>query len=219
VNPNNPTGVHVDRTELDRVLRSAGSGTRVWVDEAYIDSVSTDESLEQFAASSSNVIVCKSMSKAYALSGARVGYLCGPPKLMRELRTITPPWVVSLPAQIAAVQALRDPDYYRSRYAETLTLRNRLADDLMSMGLTVWPGAANFLLCRLRADGLTVATLLERCRTQGLFLRNISTMTSRPEINSGLFRVAVKDAVTNHRIIDVMRKAITTPILRDTHAG
>ncbi len=205
VNPNNPTGVHVDRADLDRVLRSAGSGTRVWVDEAYIDYVSSEESLEQFAAASSNVIVCKSMSKAYALSGARVGYLCGPPQLMSALRTITPPWVVSLPAQIAAVHAVRDPEYYRCRYAETRTLRSALAGELRSLGLTVWPGAANFLLCQLPEHVLSVSTLLERCREQRLFLRDVSTMMSRPELGTGLFRVAVKDADTNRRIVDIIR--------------
>ncbi len=205
VNPNNPTGVHVDRRELERVLRSVRSGTRVWVDEAYIDFVSSDESLEQFAAASSNVIVCKSMSKAYALSGARVGYLCGPPTLMHELRTITPPWVVSLPAQIAAVHALRDPEYYRCRYAETRTLRSALADELRRLSMTVWPGAANFLLCRLPAHALPVFKFLARCREQGLFLRDVSTMTSRLEVNTGLFRVAVKDANTNRKIVDIIR--------------
>src|SRR6266576_385362 len=61
---------------------------------------------------SENVIVCKSMSKVYALSGARVAYLCAGPHQLEELRALTPPWVVSLPAQVAAVRALNDPAYY-----------------------------------------------------------------------------------------------------------
>ena len=49
------------------------------------------------------------MSKVYALSGARCAYLCASPHLLETLRSITPPWAVSLPGQVAAVAALRDP--------------------------------------------------------------------------------------------------------------
>lgn len=50
--------------------------TRIWIDETYIDYVDPKLSLESFAAVSPNVIVCKSMSKVYALSGLRVAYRC-----------------------------------------------------------------------------------------------------------------------------------------------
>src|SRR6266567_4724142 len=119
VNPNSPTGRHVPRPEMERVLSRAPARTRVWVDETYVDYAGAGQSLEPFAANSENVIVCKSMSKVYALSGARVAYLCAGPHQLEELRAITPPWVVSLPAQVAAVRALQDQDYYAARYAET----------------------------------------------------------------------------------------------------
>ncbi len=76
VNPNSPTGRHVPREELIAVLQHAPPATRIWVDETYVEYAGADQSLETFAAASENVIVCKSMSKVYALSGARVGYLC-----------------------------------------------------------------------------------------------------------------------------------------------
>src|SRR6185369_14914809 len=101
------------------------------------------------AAQSENLIVCKSMSKVYALSGARVAYLCSSPHQLEELKAITPPWVVSLPAQVAAVNALADPEYYAARYAETANLRVELATELSSLGLQVIPGIANFLLATL----------------------------------------------------------------------
>jgi histidinol-phosphate/aromatic aminotransferase/cobyric acid decarboxylase-like protein len=205
VNPNNPTGAHISRDDLERVLRSAPKTTRFWIDEAYIDYISSDESLERFAAGSSNVIVCKSLSKAYALSGLRVGYLCGPRELMSELRSITPPWVVGLAAQVAAVHALRDREYYQTRYAETRELRSALAADLEASGLAVWLGAANFLLCRLPPSIGPLAAFLTRCREQGLFLRDIASMTSRPESHSGMFRVAVKDVETNRRMVAIIR--------------
>ena len=79
VNPNSPTGRHVPREELIAVLRHAPPATRIWVDETYVEYAGPDQSPETFAAASENVIVCKSMSKVYALSGVRAAYLCAGP--------------------------------------------------------------------------------------------------------------------------------------------
>jgi len=126
-----------------------------------------DQSLEKFAAKSKNVVVCKSMSKVYALSGVRAAYLCGPAEILEELRAITPPWAVSLSAQLAAVAALHDPDYYAARYAETNRLREELADQLSRFdGWEVLPGLANFILCHLPDDGPDAATLVKYCRAE-----------------------------------------------------
>jgi histidinol-phosphate/aromatic aminotransferase/cobyric acid decarboxylase-like protein len=103
VNPNSPTGHHIPGKELETVIRRATAHTRIWVDETYVEYAGPDHSLEEFACQSENVVVCKSMSKVYALSGARVAYLSAGQHQLEELRAITPPWVVSLPSQVAAV--------------------------------------------------------------------------------------------------------------------
>src|SRR5262249_33508080 len=149
VNPNSPTGRHVPREKLERVLRKAPARTRVWIDETYVEYAGPNESLERFAAGSLNVVVCKSMSKVYALSGARAAYLCGASGMMDDLRAINPPWAVGLLAQVAAVAAMQDPDYYAARYTETHRLRHELAEQISRfIGWEVLPGVANFLLCR-----------------------------------------------------------------------
>jgi len=209
VNPNSPTGRHIPRRELERLLRHVPLRTRVWVDETYVEYVGMDESLEQFAAQSENVTVCKSMSKVYALSGARVAYLCAGPHQLEALRVITPPWVVGLPAQVAAVHALQDPGYYAARYRETATLRERLAADLRLFGWDVLPGVANFLLCHLPPGGPDAATIVERCRTDGLFLRNAASMSQ--SLGSHCLRIAVKDAATNHRMLHILHAVLGQP--------
>jgi histidinol-phosphate/aromatic aminotransferase/cobyric acid decarboxylase-like protein len=88
--------------------------------------VGPDESLERFAVASENTIVCKTMSKVYALSGMRVAYLCASLHQLSDLIPITPPWAVSLPGQVAAVKALGDSAYYQDRYRETRQLREQL---------------------------------------------------------------------------------------------
>jgi len=207
VNPNSPTGRHIPRAELERVVSRAPLRTRVWVDETYIEYAGVGESLEQFAAQSENVIVCKSMSKVYALSGARAAYLCAGPHQLEELRAITPPWVVSLPAQVAAVRALQDSGYYLARFAETVSLREELAAQLRSLGWEVLPGIANFLLCHLPESGLDAASIVRRCREQGLFLRDAAVMGSR--LGTHTLRLAVKDAPTNQRMVAIIRQTLT----------
>jgi histidinol-phosphate/aromatic aminotransferase/cobyric acid decarboxylase-like protein len=204
VNPNSPTGRHIPRRALEAVLRSAPQKTRVWVDETYVDYAGPDESLERFAAQSENVIVCKSMSKVYALSGLRVAYLCAGAHQIEALRAITPPWVVGLPAQLAGSEALKDPVYYAARYAETKVLREHLGEQLKALGWEVIPGIANFLLTHLPENGVSAEPLIQECRRRGLFLRNAGLMGS--QMGSRAIRVAVKDAATNARIVQIIEE-------------
>ncbi len=205
VNPNSPTGQHLTRATLETVLRLAPRRSRVWIDETYIDYVGTSESLERFAAGSDNVVVCKSMSKVYALSGARVAYLCAGAHLLEELRAITPPWCIGLLAQVAAVAALQDPGYYAARHAETHRLREELASALGELGWNVVPGCANFLLARLPESGPSAAALVARCAGLGLHLRDVSRLGSGLDERS--IRIAVKDGPTQQRMLDILRSA------------
>jgi histidinol-phosphate/aromatic aminotransferase/cobyric acid decarboxylase-like protein len=203
VNPNSPTGQHVPRVELEKVLRAAAPGTRIWVDETYIEYAGQNESLEAFAAASPNVVVCKSMSKVYALSGARAAYLCGAAAVMEELRAINPPWAVSLLGQVAAVAALKDPEYYAARYAETHRLRDELAEQIAGLiGWEVLPGVANFLLCHLPEDGPDAAAIVKQCRARGLFLRDAGAMGRG--VGKHTLRMAVKDEETNQRMLRIL---------------
>jgi histidinol-phosphate/aromatic aminotransferase/cobyric acid decarboxylase-like protein len=149
------------------------------------------------------VIVCKSMSKVYALSGARVAYLCAGAHQLEALRAITPPWVIGLPAQVAAVRALEDPAYYATRYRETAGLREQLAADLRDLDWGVLPGIANFLLCHLPPAGPAAATIVARAREHGVFIRDAASMSA--SLGTHCVRLAVKDAATNRRMLDVLR--------------
>jgi histidinol-phosphate/aromatic aminotransferase/cobyric acid decarboxylase-like protein len=202
VNPNSPTGRHVDRVALQRVLSRVPPQIRVWVDETYVEYAGPGQSLEAFAASSENVIVCKSMSKVYALSGARAAYLCAAPHQLEELRAVTPPWVVSLPAQVAAVNALRDPQYYAARYRETAWLRAGLAAGLKELGWAVLPGIANFLLCHLPKDGPSAVSIAAACRRRDLFVRDAAPMGT--QLGTNALRIAVKDAATNRKMLEIL---------------
>ncbi len=206
VNPNNPTGRYLSKTELVEVLRYIPCRTLVWIDEAYLEYVADSESCESLASDSDNVIVCKSMSKVYALSGARVSYLCAASQQIAQLRPLNPPWAVSLPAQVAAVHALQDPAYYQRCYRETILLREQLACRLSEFqAFEIIPGAANLVLCHLKENAPGAESLIERCQLHGLFLRNVRNMGS--QLGDRAIRIAVKDPLTIERMIQTLAKA------------
>ncbi|MGE4618580.1 MAG: histidinol-phosphate transaminase [Planctomycetota bacterium] len=206
VNPNSPTGRYIPADELKELIESAPKSTRFWIDETYIEYVDSDQSLEKFSCHRENVIVCKSMSKVYALSGIRSAYLCGSSALLEPLRALTPPWAVSLPGQVAAVKALEDPQYYQSQYEKTAALRNEFKQGLEQLGLAVIPGVANFLLTFLPSPGPDAAEVTRRCRELGVHLRDASNMGS--QLGPYALRTAVKSAPENRRILEVLEQVL-----------
>lgn len=208
VNPNNPTGRHMPRDQVEEVLRGVPTCTRVWVDETYVEYAGPSQSLESFAMRKKNVIVCKSLSKSYALSGLRAGYLCGLPRLIAELRPLNPPWAVSLAAQIAAVYALQESDYYTMRYEQTHALRKQLTNDLAGLGISeIVPGIANFVMFHLPSEGPNATAVVSACRTHGIFLRDINRMGLA--MGRHAMRMAVKDAATNERMLKILKNVLS----------
>jgi histidinol-phosphate/aromatic aminotransferase/cobyric acid decarboxylase-like protein len=205
VNPNSPTGQMADPNGLAELI-GQHTATRFWVDETYIDYVDSRSSLEPVASRSNNLVICKSLSKAFALSGLRSAYLCGTQDLIEEVRVRTPPWVVSLPAQMATVFSLRNLDYYQARWNQTDELRAVLGDALSQRGIEVISGAANFLLCTLEAMKLPAQTLIQKCREHGLFLRGLTGM--RKDLDEYTFRIAVKDRTTIDRMLAILDKVL-----------
>jgi histidinol-phosphate/aromatic aminotransferase/cobyric acid decarboxylase-like protein/GNAT superfamily N-acetyltransferase len=201
VNPNNPTGRHLPADDLRTVVAAAPPATRWWIDEAYLGYIDPSESLASLATTDSRVIVCTSLSKMYALSGMRAAYLVAESSVTAELRRWTPPWPVSLPAQLAAVSALGDPDYYRERWQRTRHVRRTLAADLAGIdhSLLVDEGVLNFINLVLPIGGPSAAAFVTECRRHDVYLRDLSPLSS--QYQGRTVRIAVKDSDENARIV------------------
>ncbi|MER5223337.1 histidinol-phosphate aminotransferase family protein [Streptomyces flaveus] len=219
VNPNNPTGRHAPAAELRSVIAAAPARTRWWIDEAYLGYVDLTESLAGLAATDPQVVVCSSLSKMYALSGMRAAYLVAEPTTAARLRLRTPPWPVSLPAQLAAVAALRDPAYYSDCWLRTHALRRQLAADLAGLdeAVVVEEGVANFLTVTLPSGGPSAAQVVNECRRRDVYLRDLSPLSSAYQGRT--VRIAVKDTAENARIVggfqaalDVLRPGSASPV-------
>jgi histidinol-phosphate/aromatic aminotransferase/cobyric acid decarboxylase-like protein len=218
VHPNNPTGTVLQPGALERFLDRVPESTITWIDEAYVDYADSKLTVEAKAAASRNVVVCKTLSKAYALSGMRVAYLVGPEALVADLRRATPPWCIGLPAQVAAVAALESEEWYRDRRAEVHAWRAQLRRDLeralQGRGVDLFDSCANWLLLRLpdlegESSRSAASRLVECCRRRGVFLRDAGA-TSRV-LADRFVRIAVRTPPENRRIVAAIVAALEEP--------
>ena len=153
--PNNPTGTALPQADLERLLaRARSEGAVVIVDEAYAEfrRVGTPTALALLDRYE-NLVVTRTMSKAFGLAGARVGYaVAADPRVVETLRVVRLPYHLSGVTQAVAIAALTHADALQAQVALIREERDRLAEWLVAEGFTVAPSDANFILFGEFAD-------------------------------------------------------------------
>ncbi|MGU3499157.1 histidinol-phosphate transaminase [Mycobacterium sp. C31M] len=142
--PNNPSGQSVTIDELRRVL-DAAPGV-VIVDEAYGEFSSQPSSIGLIAEYPAKLIVTRTMSKAFAFAGGRLGYLIADPAVIDAILLVRLPYHLSVLTQAGARAALRHADDTLGSVATLIAERERVAAALTDMGFRVIPSDANFVL-------------------------------------------------------------------------
>ncbi|MBU1004006.1 MAG: cobyric acid synthase [Proteobacteria bacterium] len=203
--PNNPTGVCFDPAAL-RALAERFPQAWFVVDEAFADFV---PGLDRLASSRpANVIVLYSLTKFYAVPGLRLGLGFASGVAASAIARRIPPWSVNGLAQAVGCRALEDEDYGQRTRLAVAELRTDLAAGLSGLpGLTVFPGSANFLFCRLDRHGLDAPALAERLLRQRLAIRVCQTFEG---LNGRFFRVAVRPAWENALLIQALEQTLGT---------
>ena len=170
--PNNPTGTYNTRDELQALLRRVPASTIVVLDEAYFQfgAVRHDypDGVRELVPKYPNLVVLRTFSKAFGLAGLRVGYGVGDPELIGWLDRIRMPFNVSLPAQRAAEEALKDSAFVRRSVALVEKNRAMLTEGLRELDLRVVDSAANFVLAESPIPG---RTLFKRLLGHGVIVR------------------------------------------------
>ncbi|XPP26294.1 MAG: histidinol-phosphate transaminase [Leucobacter sp.] len=166
--PNNPTGTPLD---LDTVAAAydAFDGILI-VDEAYHEFDAEHESAITLLDGRPRLLVSRTMSKAFAFAGVRLGYLAAEAAVIDALRLVRLPYHLSALTQTAALAAIRHAEEMLATVADIRDQRDRLAASLTELGYFVHPSGANFLLVDGFADpGAT----FEALRTQGILIRDL----------------------------------------------
>ncbi|MBU4200090.1 MAG: pyridoxal phosphate-dependent class II aminotransferase [Verrucomicrobia bacterium] len=206
-NPNNPTG-DILAPDVIRGFCDRRPDVTVVVDEAYVEFAGIDRSCLD-STMPRNLLVLRSPTKFYAVPGIRLGYCLGRRDLIAALLDAKEPWTVSAPALAVGLALLNYSDY-EARVRDVLGREKPALECMLAAipGLSVCPGAANFLLCRIQADAPPAADLRAACLKQGLLIRDASNFEG---LDSRYFRVAVRTGEENIRMARIIRDVLTGP--------
>ncbi|GAB3796821.1 histidinol-phosphate transaminase [Micromonospora zhanjiangensis] len=169
-NPNNPTGTSVRRAELDRFLDAVPNDVLVVLDEAYREFVTDPEVPDGLAAygDRANVVVLRTLSKAWGLAGLRIGFLVGQPAVADAVRKVVTPFSTSLAAQAAALAALTQAEEVRRRSALVVAERERVTELVRKLVPDVPASQANFVWLPL---GDRAVDFAKACEARGVIVR------------------------------------------------
>lgn len=198
--PNNPTGDVLTQDRIERVARELAGRALVIVDEAYIefaDTASATTLLDRYE----NVAVLRTLSKAWAMAGLRLGCLIANAEIIALLRRIMPPYPLPTPCVEAALSALSDAGIAQAkeRVAITIAERERVAAALRECTaiLDVLPSRANFLTVRCVDSG----GLYQRLLSASIVVRDVSHY---PQLAQCL-RFSIGTASENDRLLETIR--------------
>lgn len=194
--PNNPTAAPRPVEALAEL--AAAVACPVVVDEAYFEFAGTTAAT--LIARHENIVVLRTLSKAFGLAGARVGYALAAPAVATWLNRVRPPNSVGSLSVALAAAALHDLPRLQHNVATIVAHREALAEELRNLGLRVYPSATNFLL----AEVPHARTVAQRLLRQGIVVRDVS---SRPLI-TGCLRFTVRTPDQNCQLVAALREAL-----------
>jgi histidinol-phosphate aminotransferase len=167
--PNNPSGQSIPLADLTRLLDAMTHGILI-VDEAYGEFSSQPSAIALIDQYPTRLIVTRTMSKAFAFAGGRLGYLIAAPAIIDAVLLVRLPYHLSVVTQAAARAALRHAGETLGSVAELIAERERVSAALTELGYRVIPSDANFALFGEFADA---ATAWQRYLDNGILIRDV----------------------------------------------
>jgi histidinol-phosphate aminotransferase len=199
--PNNPTGNLLAERDILALARELAGSALLVVDEAYVE-FADHPSLARHLDALPNLVVLRTLSKAYALAGSRCGAMLAAPEIVALLRRIIPPYAItsSTVDEVIALTEAPQRTLGAARIATLLEERELLARRLARLPVVsrVFPSDANFLLVRCNDP----AQVLEAARSVGLLLRDFS---SAPGL-AGCVRITVGTPEQNQRLLGALER-------------
>jgi len=186
-NPNNPTGTMFTRKQFENFMEEIPSNVLVILDEAYtIYAESNPDYPNGLDYDIENLIVLRTLSKAYGLAGLRIGFASGSKEIIKELYKVKLPFEPNYLAQEAAIAAFGDEEFIKKTVETnnaTLQIMQRKFEEL---GIKYIPTFANFFLL-VFPNTEFAHEVNEECLNRGLILRHVSSfgLPDSIRINSG----------------------------------
>lgn len=152
-NPNNPTGTIFTKTQFDHFMKRVPGHVLIILDEAYFEyAQSNPEYPDSMQYRYDNVITLRTFSKVYGLAGVRIGYGFAHDVLIGNLLKVKLPFEPSTLAQAAGIAALGDRDFLARSLDVNARGKTYVIPALQSLGLTVIPTEANFVMVPLASE-------------------------------------------------------------------
>ena len=192
-NPNNPTGTYLARDDIERILRACDS-TLVVLDEAFVRFVAN--AWDAHTLRYDNLLILRSLTKDYALTGLRVGYALASATIIESLEQVQPPWIVNAFAQAATLAALDDEQHLRDSLAALARAKIALVDDLTRLGWRVVPSTTHFFLVQVES----ATELARQLRARKIVVRD-GTSWGLPNF----VRIATRTPAENAQLVQALQ--------------
>jgi len=171
-NPDNPVGTYVTHRELEAFVRRVPKHCLCFIDEAYYEFA---KARSDFPRSLSflkrpNVVISRSFSKAYGLSGLRIGYAFGSRPVISAMERVREPFNINALAQTAATEALKDEEYLKRVIRSTEREKQFIQRELQKLRIESLDSATNFVLIRLGSASRKIYQALLR---EGVIVRSL----------------------------------------------
>lgn len=205
-NPNNPTGILVDRQIIKKLLdKCREKKTVLVIDESFMDFIEkkTNYSAIRYIDEYENLIVVKSLTKFFAYPGIRIGYgLTSNDKYKDKINNISVPWSINTVAVEGAIYSLIDESYIQNTIDYVKKENDFLYEELKKFqSLSVYKGWANFLFFKLNIK----IDLKEELIKKGILIRSCNNYIG---LKDGYYRVAVRTREENLKLIKVLKNII-----------
>ena len=196
--PNNPTGTAVSIATIEALAQeTARVGGLLLVDEAYAE-FSSHRSAVTLIENFPNVVVIRTMSKAFAFAGARIGYMAANSEVIRAIQLVRLPYHLSQVTQAIGLVALDHSEELLKNVAKLVQARKEMAKALSDLGCSVLPSEANFLLFSVPASEEIWSSVL----AQGILIRDVGL--------SGYLRVTIGTEDENRSFISALRTSLAS---------
>ncbi|HEY7796229.1 MAG TPA: histidinol-phosphate transaminase, partial [Microbacteriaceae bacterium] len=195
-NPNNPTGTSIGNDVIEAAYE-ATEGMLV-VDEAYAE-FSSSESAIELLVNRPRLVISRTMSKAFAFAGVRLGYLVADPAVIDAMRLVRLPYHLSSLTQAASIAAIENSGLMLSNVKQISQERERVALKLAELDLKVLPSESNFLFVEGFSDPRGVFDYL---LSNGLIIRKTAI--------DGALRITIGTPSENDKLLELMPKALAS---------